>query len=126
MIKSSSILIDLLNLLNAAQFYNIIQAQTSNRRETLKKHFSDWQERMDYQNKQEKSYQSGRRRIAEAERVGMSNSLKLTPQEQDTLNYFNGENFYSYEQNLKTPPNIYDTRSSFLFSLIIYPFCLIG
>ena len=43
--------------------------------------------------------------------------LKLTAQEQDPFDYFNGENFYSYQQNLKTPPNIYDTRWSFLLKM---------
>ena len=32
-------------------------------------------------------------------------------QEQDALDYFTGENFYSYYQSLETPSNIYDTRS---------------
>ena len=33
--------------------------QTINRREMLRKHFPDWEERMDYQKKQEKIYRSG-------------------------------------------------------------------
>ena len=33
--------------------------QTINRRKMLRKHFLDWEERMDYQKKQEKIYRSG-------------------------------------------------------------------
>ena len=91
------------------------KVRTSNEREMLKKHFPDWEERINYQKKQEKNYRSALNRIAKANRLRVK--LKLTSQEQDALDYFNGENFYSYHQNLETPPNIYDTRSSFLLKV---------
>ena len=84
-----------------------------NRREMLRKHFPDWEERVDYQKKQEKIYWSVQARIAEGKRLGVK--FKLT--KQDALDYFNGENFYNYYQSLKTPPNIFDTRSSFLLKI---------
>lgn len=67
--------------------------QTINRREMLRKHFPDWEERMDYQKKQEKIYRSGLARIAKAKRLGVK--FKLTKQEQDAFDYFNGKNFYN-------------------------------
>ncbi len=81
----------------------------------LRKHFPDWEGRMDYQKKQEKFYRSGLARIAEAKRCGVK--FKLTKQEQDALDYFNGQNFYKYYQSLETPPNIFDTRRSFLLKV---------
>ena len=89
--------------------------QTINRREMLRKHFPDWEERMDYQKKQEKIYRSGLARIAEAKRCRVK--FKLTKQEQDAFDYFNGQNFYKYYQSLETPPNIFDTRWSFLLKV---------
>jgi len=75
-------------------------------REMLKKHFPDFNERINYQKKQAKFYRSALNKISEAKRVGMSNSLKLTSQEQDALDYYNGKNFYSSYQNVKTSPLI--------------------
>ena len=89
--------------------------QTINRREMLRKHFPDWEERMDYQKKQKKIYRSGLARIAETKRVRVK--FKPTKQEQDAFDYFNGQNFYKYYQSLETPPNIYDTRWSFLLKV---------
>jgi len=62
------------------------QVRTSNKREMLKKHFPDWEERINYQKKQEKNYLSALNRIAEANRLRVK--LKLTSQEQDALDYF--------------------------------------
>lgn len=84
-------------------------------REMLKQYFPDWNVRVNYQNKQVKFYRSGLRRISEAKRLRIK--LKLTPQEQDAFDYFGGKNFYSYHQNVKTSPNIYDTRQSFLLKM---------
>lgn len=86
-------------------------------REMLKQYFPDWDERVNYQNKQVEFYKSGLCRISEAKRVGMPNSLKLTPQEADAFDYFRGTNFYKSHQNVKTPPNIFDTRRSFLLKM---------
>lgn len=43
-----------------------------------------------YQNQQEKFLQSGRKKLKEAKRVGMPNTISLTPQEQDAFDYFHG------------------------------------
>ena len=89
--------------------------QTINRHEMLRKHFPDWYGRINYKKKQKKFYRSALARIAEAKRTRVK--LKLTRQEQDTFDYFNGKNFYKYHQSLNTPPNIFDTRSSFLLKI---------
>ena len=43
--------------------------------------------------------------------------IKLTSQEQDAFDYFNGTGFYKNHQNPKTLPNIFDTRQSFLLKM---------
>lgn len=57
---------------------------------------------------QEKIYRSGLARIAEAKRWRVK--FKLTKQEQDAFDYFNGRNFYKYYQSLETLPNIFNTK----------------
>ena len=81
----------------------------------FRKHFPDWEERINYQKKQEKNYRSGLARVAETKRLGVK--FELTNQEQDAFDYINGENFYAYHQSLEIPPNIYDTRLSFLLKV---------
>ena len=82
----------------------------------MKKHFPNWEGRINYQEKQEKNYRAALNRIAEAKRLRIK--LKLPIHEQDALDYFNGEgSFYSHQQSLKTQYNIYDTRSSFLLKM---------
>jgi len=77
--------------------------------------FPDWPERVDYQKKQEKFLQSGRKKLIKGNRLGMK--IKLTPQEQEAFDYFNGTGFYKNYQNSKTLPNIFDTRQSFLLKM---------
>lgn len=89
--------------------------QTINRCEMLRRHFPDWEERMNYEKKQKKIYRSALARIAEAKRLRVE--LKLTEKEQDAFDYVYGQNFYKYYQSLETPPNIYDTRWSFLLKV---------
>ena len=91
-------------------------SNNNEKREMLKKHFPDWEERITYQKKQEKNYRSALNRVTEANRLRVIN-LTLTAQEQDALDYFNGESFYNYYQSLETLPNIYDTRWSFLLKV---------
>ena len=81
--------------------------------EMLKKHFPDWKERMDYQKKQK--YRSSLTRFASAIRVRVE--FKRTKQKQAAFDYFNGQNFYKYDQNLEAPPNIFDTRWSFMLKV---------
>jgi len=89
------------------------------RQEILQRYLyhNDWEERMNYQKKQEKIYRSGLARMTEAKRVGMEKTFKLTKKEQDAFDYFNGKNFYKEHQSIETPPNIYDTRRSFLLKI---------
>lgn len=78
----------------------------------LEKLFPDWPERVDFQNKQEKFFKSGRKKQISAKRV--RKRIQLTPEEQDAFNYFSSTGFYKNYQSPKTSPNIFDTRESFL------------
>jgi hypothetical protein len=69
-------------------------------------------ERVDFQNKQQKFFKSGRKKQISAKRV--RKRIQLTPEEQDTFNYFSSTGFYKNYQSPKTSPNIFDTRESFL------------
>ena len=89
--------------------------QNLSKREMLRKHFPDWEERINYQKKQKKIYRSGIARIAEAKRCRVK--IKLTKQEQDAFDYFYGQNDYKYYQSIETPPNRFDTRWSFLLKV---------
>jgi hypothetical protein len=54
----------------------------------LEKFFSDWTERMNYQNQQFEVLQSGRKKIRIANKLGMNENQKLkllTPQEKDAV-----------------------------------------
>ena len=96
------------------------QVRTINKREMLKKHFPDWERRINYQNQQLEFWQSGRRKIRDGKRAKLNEKQILqlfTRQEKDAFDYFNGTGFYNYHQDVKTPPNIFDTRSSFLLKV---------
>lgn len=83
----------------------------------LEKYFPDWTERLNYQNQQFEFLQSGRKKIREANKLKMNESQKLkllTPQEKDAFDYFRGTGFYQSHQDVSTPPNIFDTRDTFL------------
>ena len=41
----------------------------------------------------------------------------LSPEEQDTLNYFTGRGFYLSLQDFRREPNLFDTRGSFLLKM---------
>jgi hypothetical protein len=88
------------------------------RREMLRKHFPDWEGRMDYQKKQEKIYNSALLKKREMQRLHLLETPNLyTKEELDAISYFQGTGFYSYYQSLGTPPNIFDTRWSFLLKV---------
>ena len=78
----------------------------------LEKLFPDWPERVDFQNKQQKFFKSGRKKQISAKRV--RKRIQLTPEEQDAFNYFSSTGVYKNYQSPKTSPNIFDTRESFL------------
>jgi len=84
----------------------------------LRKHFPDWEERMDYQKKQEKFYKSTMLKKREIQRLRILETPNFyTKEELDAISYFQGTGFYSYHQSLGTPPNIFDTRRSFLLKV---------
>ena len=83
----------------------------------LEKYFPDWTERMNYQNQQFEFWQSSKKKLREADRLRLNWDFKLkilTPEEKDALDYFRGTGFYEYHQDVSTPPNIFDTRDTFL------------
>jgi len=60
---------------------------------------------------------SGKKKLPEADRLRLSEDSKskiLTHDEKDALAYFSGKGFYKSYQNLNTPPNLFDTRETFL------------
>ena len=92
--------------------------QTINRREMLRKHFPDWEERMDYQKKQEAFYKSAIKKQIQLKRLRIQDTSSVyTKEEVDAINYFHGKGLYKYYQSLETPPNIFDTRWSFLLKI---------
>ena len=46
----------------------------------------------------------------EALRLRLKKNFNKTPKEQDTVDYFYGTDIYAKYQNIRTKPNIFDTR----------------
>ena len=80
----------------------------------LEKHFSDWPGRMAFQKKQEEIYKMAMRKRREALRLRLKENFARTAKEQNAIDYFNGTGFYAKYQDIRTEPNIFDTRQSFL------------
>jgi hypothetical protein len=80
----------------------------------LTKHFPDWSGRMIFQKKQEGFYKSAMQKKREALRLRLKENFNRTSEEQDAVDYFNGTGIYVKFQDIKTKPNIFDTRQSFL------------
>jgi len=77
----------------------------------LRKHFPDWEERMNYQKKQEVFYKSAIKKQIQLKRLRIQDTSSFyTNEEVDSINYFHEKGFYKYYQSLETPPNIFDTR----------------
>ncbi len=85
----------------------------------LEQHFPDWDDRIAYQQKQEKFYKSAIRKKREIRRLRLQESDDLyTKEELDAINYFQGTgDFYRKRQDPKLKPNIFDTRQSFLVKM---------
>ena len=83
----------------------------------LEKHFPDWSGRMTFQKKQEGFYKSAMQKKREALRLRLKENFNRTSDEQDAVNYFNGTGIYAKFQDIKTKPNIFDTRQSFLLKM---------
>ena len=62
----------------------------------LEKLFPDWPDRVDFQKNQQKLFDSGRKKLISAKRVRVK--IKITPEEQDTFDYFSGTGFYKKYQ----------------------------
>jgi len=80
----------------------------------LKKYFPDWDERMAFQKKQEGFYKSAMKKKRKALRLRLKENFRRTREEQDAVDYFYGTGIYAKFQDIKTKPNIFDTRQSFL------------
>lgn len=96
---------------------NVSQRNIKLQKKIFKKYFPDWTERVEYQNRQLEFLQSSQKKLRQADRLRLNEKFKskmLTQDEKDALNYFDGTGFYQYHQDLNTPPNIYDTRQTFL------------
>ena len=81
------------------------------------KYFPDFESRIAMEKQQAIIYQKAVRKIREHQRLFplLNNHQKwLTAEEESTINYFHGTGFYAKLQDPKTPPNIFDTRKTFL------------
>ena len=84
----------------------------------LEKHFPDWDQRMNYQKKQENFYKSAMKKQTAIRRARMMDKRNCyTKEELGAIAYFQGTGFYAKQQNPKMKPNIYDTRQSFLLKM---------
>ena len=83
----------------------------------LEKYFPDWKERIDYQKDRERVYQSAMRKRRESARLRLKEDFALTKDEKDAIDYFSGRGFYAPHQDPSVPPNIFDTRESFIIKM---------
>lgn len=96
----------------------IVQKMDSDLHRRLERHFPDWKERMDYQKRQEEIYKSAMRKRNEIKRLRLlENSDFYTKEELDAIAYFEGTGKYAEYQDLRTKPNIFDSRQSFLLKM---------
>ena len=71
----------------------------------LEQHFPDWEERMNYQKKQEEFYKSAMRKESELKRLRIKDTSKFyTKQELDAVYYFHGTGFYKKHQDPAMKP----------------------
>jgi hypothetical protein len=84
----------------------------------LEKEFPDWPERIAYQEKQKRLYDSAMRKEREASKLRLRNKqFAWTLEEKDALDYIKGTGPYAYYQDPSTPPNIFDRRQTFLLKM---------
>lgn len=85
----------------------------------MQQSFPDVPARVDYENTQRKLYNSAIRKLRMASSWDLNPDPKkiLSEAEQNAMDYFNGTGFYKEQQSLRTPPNKFDTRESFLFKM---------
>ena len=85
--------------------------------EMLAKHFPDFESRVSLEKRQAVIYQKAGKKIKEYQRLcpQLNNYQEwLTAEEKLSIDYFHGTGIYAKLQDSKTPPNIFDTRKSFL------------
>ena len=85
----------------------------------LRKGFPDSKRRIEFEKSQLEFYNSARLKISRAPyTLTMEDKMKLlSPEERDAIDYFRSEGSYRSLHNFKTPPNIFDTRESFLIKM---------
>ena len=86
-------------------------------KEMLVKHFPDFESRASLEKQQAIIYQKAVKKIKEYQMISplVKNYQKwLTAEEKSSIDYFNGTGIYAKFQDPKTPPNILDTRKTFL------------
>ena len=84
----------------------------------LEQHFPDWEDRINYQKKQEEFSKSALRKERELRRLRIKDTSKFyTKQELDAIDYFHGTGSYKKYQDPAMKPNIFDTRQTFLFQM---------
>ena len=94
------------------------QKMDSDLHRRLEKYFPDWEERMNYQEKQAEFYKSAIRKKREIIKLRMIDDSSLySEKELDSINYFEGKGYYGRCQDPSVAPNIFDTRQSFLLKM---------
>ena len=86
-------------------------------KEMLVKHFPDFESRASLEKQQAIIYDKAVQKIKEYQRlVPLLNNYQkwLTAEEKLSINYFHGAGIYAKFQDPKIPPNILDTRETFL------------
>ena len=89
----------------------------------LEREFPDFQERIDYEKKQEtllRSVQAKQKTLQETGTIVIQPqhySKFYTNEELNAIDYYQGTGFYKQQQDLSTPPNKYDTRQTFLLKM---------
>ena len=81
------------------------------------KHFPDFESRISMEKQQAIIYQKALKKVKEYQRLFplLNNYQKwLTDEEKSSIDYFHGTGIYATLQDPRTPPNILDTRKTFL------------
>lgn len=85
----------------------------------LRKEFPDLKRRVEFEKSQLEFYNSARLKFYRAPvSFTMEEKMRmLLPEERNAINYFTGQGFYRSQQDYRTPPNLFDTRESFLIKM---------
>ena len=86
-------------------------------KEMLIKHFPDFQARVELEKRQAEIYENAMKKIKTYKQIfPLLNDYEklLTDQERSSINYFHGIGIYKKYQDPSIPPNLFDTRVTFL------------